>query len=156
MIAMPMTYIVGAVIFVAGALLLLNHRRVRRSWVAAWDWVSSLAPSISRQKIVAFISLVGSIVAVVATYYWLTNTDNDRAEPTSQFVIALAWAIVALIQILIPSDQNGRSSERSELGMNTIYYKKVLRCLQKNDATLSKSLAVREITTVRRIGRLPR
>jgi hypothetical protein len=53
---------------------------------------------------VALISVLGSVIAVVATYFWLMNYREAIAEPASQFAIAIIWLMVALVQFLIPSD----------------------------------------------------
>lgn len=97
-------YIIGAIALVALIGLAIWRKHVWGFWSAFWNRTAELAPDVSRQKLVAIISIVGGVVAVIATYFWLRNHDDASAEPTSQFVIAIAWLIVAILQFLIPSD----------------------------------------------------
>lgn len=97
-------YIVGAVVLLLLIALVIWHRRVWGFWTGFWNRAAELAPDVPRQKLVAIISIAGSVVAVIATYFWLQHHDNAAAEPTSQFAIAIAWLIVAVLQFLIPSD----------------------------------------------------
>lgn len=97
-------YIIGSIALIGLIGLAMWHKQVKRSWSAFWNRIAEFVPDVSRQKLVAVISIVGGLVAVIATYFWLRNYDNASAEPTSQFVIAIAWLIVAILQFLIPSD----------------------------------------------------
>ncbi|WP_417374546.1 hypothetical protein [Gimesia maris] len=67
-------------------------------------WFTDKLQNIPRQKLVAIISIIGSIVAVIASYFWLIGYEDASSEPRSQFIIAIAWLIVAIFQYLIPSD----------------------------------------------------
>jgi hypothetical protein len=97
-------YIIGAIALFALIGVAIWRKHVWGFWSAFWNRTAELAPDVSRQKLVAIISIVGGVVAVIATYFWLRNHDDASAEPTSQFVIAIAWLVVAILQILIPSD----------------------------------------------------
>jgi hypothetical protein len=97
-------YIIGAIALVALIGLAVRRRQVWGFWSAFWNRAAEIAPDVSRQKLVAIISILGSVLAVISTYFWLRNHEDASAEPTSQFVIAIAWLIVAILQFLIPSD----------------------------------------------------
>jgi hypothetical protein len=97
-------YFIGSIALVALIGLAIWRKQVWGLWSAFWNWAGELSPDISRQKLVAIISILGSVIAVIATYIWLRNYGDGSAEPTSQFVIAVAWLAVAILQFLIPSD----------------------------------------------------
>jgi len=97
-------YVIGAIALLIVIALVILPKKVWGCWTAFWNWAGELRPDISRQKLVAIISILGSVIAVIATYLWLRNYGAVSAEPTSQFVIAIAWLTVAILQFLIPSD----------------------------------------------------
>jgi hypothetical protein len=94
----------GLIACLALVVVWFHRSSLWRWWTAFWDSASWLLPNVSRQKLVAMLSILGSTVAVFATFFWLRSPKDVTAEPKSQFLIAIAWLVVAVIQFLIPSD----------------------------------------------------
>lgn len=111
--------------------LVILRRYVSSFWTAFWNRVAEFAPDVPRQKLVAFISILGSVVAVIATYFWLRNPADATAEPTSQFAIAIAWLIVAVLQFLIPSDPEWEIIHAKRAKHDQGILQQVLDCLRE-------------------------